>query len=856
MDRPLIIFPQAIVADRETRQFPPTRPSFPTKERQIERLEPKMQRIEQAFNNQRISVQSDMTGTLPEQTLVIETADTVQNFTNAVKKIKGLEWLVEWEEKFDSDDDFHYKKKKTDEKSDKQIDGRLFLIMSDQRAMTELQSMWHKFKNNIDFDLGMAPIKHLFTQLKDIRLWNINDRFVGTGFEEEWQERVNAGHEVIRFEIELWYRSNPEVRRHASKNIRSLVQKDNGSIINETIIESIQYHALLVEAPISIFNNLNENTHVQLIRSEHIMFFRPIGQAMVSIPEDDSDVENTNNIPEVIESSLQPVAALFDGIPLQNHSLLKGRLVVDDPDNFAQNYQMHERVHGTTMASLILHGELDEKNVPLSRPLYVRPIMQPDYRDWINDSRVECIPDNILPIDLVHRAVVRMFEGENGSKPTAPSVKIINLSIGDFARPFNFTLSPWAKLLDWLSFKYRVLFIVSAGNYVDGIIINEKNTVNIDQLTPQQISSKVLKEMLENANLRRIISPAEAMNVLTVGALHDDASGSNYVLGNRHEIMAYMPMVSPVSRFGLGYRRSVKPDVLFYGGRQLYMRDVYNRYDFTINKSLRAPGQKVAYPANQGSIDSVAYTRGTSNATALATRTAIMTYENLMELRQDQPGSELFQDGLMSVLIKTLLVHGASWGSIKPMLEENLKKKKDYFRDRVAPRFIGYGSVDASRIFNCTAQRVTLLGCGELTRDKKHIYRVPLPPSLSSKTVWRRLTITLGWFTPINCSDQKYRRAHLSFAPPTKELVVKRMDVDDDAVKRGTVQHEILEGEQAAAFVDGTNLVIEVNCREDAGGLTGTVPYGLALSLEVKEGVNVEVYQEVRNRIRPRIRPQ
>lgn len=276
---------------------------------------------------------------------------------------------------------------------------------------------------------------------------------------------------------------------------------------------------------------------------------------------------------------------------------------------------------------------------------------------------------------------------------------------------------------------------------------------------------------------------------------------------------------------------------------------------FNINKSLLAPGQKVAYPTRQGNLETVAYTRGTSNATALATRTAIQVYEKLIQLKEDQPGNEVFKENLMSVLIKTLVVHGASWGAIKPILEENLKQKDDHFKDRVAPRFIGYGTVDSTRIFDCTAQRVTLLGCGELTKDKTHIYRIPLPPSLSSKKIWRRLTITLGWLTPVNCNDQRYRRAHLSFAPPTTELAIKRTDVDNNAVKRGTIQHEILEGDKATPFIDGTDLVIEVSYREDAGGLTDKIPYGLSVSLEVKDGIDVEVYQEVSNRIRPRIRP-
>lgn len=846
--KPLIIFPQATESIRKTGKFFPNRPVFPSRGRQTERLEPKMQRIRQAFEHQRMTVKRNASGTLPEQTLVLETADNIQNFTKAVAKIHGLEWLLEWEEKFEADDDFHYTKKKTNEKDDKKVDGRLFLVMSDQRAIAELKRLWEKYKNNADFEPGLAPMKHLFTQLKDIRLWDIRDRLAGTGIEDEWLERLKAGKEIIRFEIELWYRKENQMRQQASSNVRQLVHLEHGKIINEVMIPGIQYHALLVEAPISIFNNLAQNTEVQLIRSEHVMFFRPTGQAMISIPEEDINLEKTaRSSVEPTIPSLPPYAALLDGVPLQNHSLLKDLIIIDDPDGHEQEYEPHERIHATTMASLILHGELDENNPPSNRPLYVRPIMKPDYRDWLNEARIECIPENSLPVDLVHRAVVRMFDGENGDPPTAPSVKVINLSIGDTARSFDFILSPWAKLIDWLSFKYKVLFIVSAGNQIDNIVLKANSSKS-----SSQISSMVLAGLLETANLRRILSPAESLNALTIGAIHHDYSGNNYNLGNRVDLMSHFPMISPTSRIGLGYRRAVKPDVLFNGGRQLYMQNMLTPESFTINKSLMAPGQKVAFPKKQGDLETVAYTRGTSNATALATRTAIQVYEKLLELNENNT----FENDLMAVLIKTLLTHGASWGEMRPILEQNLKKKNDQFRDRVAPRFIGYGAVDVSRIFDCTSQRVTLIGAGRLTKDKTHIYKVPLPPSLSSKTVWKRLTVTLGWFTPTNCNDQKYRCAHLAFSPPKDELILKRTDVDDDAVKRGTLQHEILEGSKASAFVDGDDLVIEVSCREDAGGLVsnGPIPYGLSVSLEVKEGVDIEIYEEVSTRVRPRIR--
>jgi hypothetical protein len=56
--------------------------------------------------------------------------------------------------------------------------------------------------------------------------------------------------------------------------------------------------------------------------------------------------------------------------------------------------------------------------------------------------------------------------------------------------------------------------------------------------------------------------------------------------------------------------------------------------------------------------------------------------------------------------------------------------------------------------------------------------------------------------------------------------------------------------------VDGEDVVIRVSCREDAPGLTGAVPYALAVTLEVAEGIVVDVYTEVRDRVRQRLQVQ
>src|SRR3546814_12611921 len=73
---------------------------------------------------------------------------------------------------------------------------------------------------------------------------------------------------------------------------------------------------------------------------------------------------------------------------------------------------------------------------------------------------------------MVYRAVVAMVEGLNGSAAEAESIVVINHSICDTEGPFSQRASYWAKLIDHLSHKYRLLFVMSAGNNQDPFAID------------------------------------------------------------------------------------------------------------------------------------------------------------------------------------------------------------------------------------------------------------------------------------------------------------------------------------------------------------------------------------------------
>jgi hypothetical protein len=220
-------------------------------------------------------------------------------------------------------------------------------------------------------------------------------------------------------------------------------------------------------------------------------------------------------------------------------------------------------------------------------------------------------------------------------------------------------------------------------------------------------------------------------------------------------------MFSPAMRVGHGFRRSVKPEILFPGGRQLYREPVRSAAtSFQIDQTKVSPGQKVAWDSRQeGELSNFVSTRGTSNATALATRGAIRIHEMLIALREQQ--REAIPDNLMSVLMKTLLVHGARQAdSAKIQIEAALKTAANSRTFKtVHARYLGYGAVDIERVLTCTDRRATVLGCGEIRENQIHEYDFPLPPALSKKRLWRCLIVTLAWFTPINPGHRNLREA-------------------------------------------------------------------------------------------------
>lgn len=854
--RPILALPTPEIGTR-LKQSPLVPPSVSkvSGARQGERLSPQFRALTEAFDHQRVALSDGQVDEVdPELVLVFDLAGTVESFYRAVEKVPGLEFLTEYAENdVEADDDFYMVGAEGDEPV-KSVARSLYLVLSNAEAARELVRLFDLWKKDqsVEFATGTTRFRYVFEQLRAIRPWGPQDRIRDTGLLDAWREYlevVGQSATSVPLELELWYRRDGAARAVAEAQVRAVVQSSGGEVRAHTQIAEISYHALLIDLPVKAVRDLLEKgaDAIRLLAADEIMFASPHEPMSVETPEMVPGQSIGAQIQD--EKPIQrPRIALLDGLPFQNHDLLNGRLDIDDPEGLEQDYPVASRRHGTSMASLIIHGDLSAGESPIDRKLHVRPIMRP--HEYLSGS--ETVLDYWLFPDLLHRAIVRMQVGENGRPATAPSVRIINLSIGAPTRALVRRMSPVGRLLDWLAVTYNLLFIVSAGNHNLPLRIPAEAAGAVDQARDEAV-----RAARTTSRLRGILPPGDAMNALTVGAAHRDAAK---VPSKSDTVWDLTGSGAPAlyGAVGPGVNRSIKPEIHHDGGRLLYQRPVLNGdEDVTLigaDSSRVGPGTLVAAPDRRGASNGTAYTFGTSNAAALVSRKASSLFD-LLEAGAVQGSEERLPDPLFHpVLVRALLVHASSWGenseSLKRVLGLDPRTAK-----RELTALLGYGALDEARLGYAASNRAVLVSGGLIGGEERHTYTVPLPPSLRRTAGWHRVTVTLASMATTRGDLTKYRASKVFFGTIDEKIAGGgRAEADHHAVKRGSCQHEIIEGQRAMVFGEGEGLPIHVQCMNDAVTFKkksdAKIRYGLVVSVETKVETSNTVHDEIRTQLR------
>ncbi len=854
---PHLLFPRPTTVSRGN--LPPGfgKAIHTNRQQQAVRVEQRLTALEQAWQRKEAALAAGITGQIPEMVLVIEIAGTLDDFFTAVRKTEGMEFLGEYDGELELDDGFEILDAAGNSIT-QSLPKRVFLSLVNLRAIEELRSIWQNYQSNQPLPRNKGKYKLLFEVLSDIRPYSVKDRLLEPGT-REYLEQFTSPDSIVNFEVELVYKQNDRTSFIA---FEQAIQQANGQIIqgSELIISDLHYHGLIAQAPAGCFADLTEDTNIGFLKSSAALAFRPVGQVVADLSDEEGLPPSGSGTPIPRPSLLgEPVAALLDGMPIANHARLAGRLEIDDPDGFEENYLASQRLHGTSMASLIIHGDHSKNAVPISSRLYVRPVMRPKQE---GSKWAEKLPETRLFVDMLIRAVMRIKVGdpETGEAPAASNVKVINLAIGDPDRPFMNNVGIWAKVLDWLAYKYNVLIIVSAGNHTPRMVIPSRNAEG-QPLSIVERELEVQRQYALERNNRKILSPGESINALTIGALNTDCSGLPQEFFNTKLISENEALPAPYSRVGFGFDRSVKPEVLYPGGRVMG-REQMTRPEITVyfpsEILLHPPGIKSAMPGQNGATDAEGYSIGTSNSTALATRHAVLFHQMLEELNENL--TDGIPEEYFPVMLKALLVHGAHWSGADKVYREILAGKvgANQVKRHTHP-FLGYGKVAGEISFFSTEKQVTILGYGNLVKEKAHEFFIPIPEALNGIDIKKHITLTLSWFSPLHFQSSKYRKAHLfleNLASNGQSNLRLSQDIFDiKTTGNGTVQHHVLKGSGADSFIEGAMLKVKVSCKEDAPSLSVSeeIPYALVTTFAIPPESRIEIYEQIRVRLQQQV---
>ena len=804
------------------------RPAPFSRERQTELIAPKFNRLAEilARGGGALELRADATALAPERLLVFEVRGAIGAFADAARGI-GLELVDEEEMQPDGDD--------------KQPVA--YLMVPDLTALRNIAALWHRWRAG-QLVRGETPWAKVFERLRDLRPWGPADRvqpYEAGLLAAEIEERDDA--ELVRLEIELVFRAYEVAAAKNAENVIASVAARGGRLISRARIADIAYHALLIDLPVWAIRQIIERALEGIAGLESVMHIRPQSVATTIDVEDPLEPDPGA---AVLGQPGDPILALLDGVAVANHRLLTDHVRIDDPFDLVPGALVAHRTHGTAMASLIVHGDRNRSEPPLPRQIHLVPVM--------GDG--DAFPRDRLVIDLIYLAVTRLRE-------TAPGVLIVNLSLGNARRPFFGQLSAWARLIDRLSQRLGLLFIVSAGNMVDPFGITAfASSGDYEASTGVDRAAAMLVALNNIAADRRLLSPAETVNGVTVGACNDDAV-SPADRGLARLLFDPFPehrTANPSSALGPGFANAVKPDILMPGAREhLQVVRTHAHIDVKPTRPTRGAGLRVAAPPANGRENLDGYTNGTSAAAALASRTCHRIHDALEAAYGDDflalPSIN------RAVLLKALLVHPARWPediadlirrTVGPTDPRQHVRQKDNIR-----RFLGFGCVDADDAIACSEDRATFFATGTLQRDRTATIAVPVPMVIGGKAQPHMLSATLAWFTPVSPGRKSYRSCKLRILDPAEigalAVAAHSNQPDGNQTNRGTIFTRCWRGDAAPAVAPNMTIPLQVQRDPDqAAIIDDPVVYGLAVTLAMPGEVGI--YEEVRARIAPAVR--
>ena len=499
-------------------------------------------------------------------------------------------------------------------------------------------------------------------------------------------------------DVELWQVTADQALLFISR-VATRLQQLGGRVINE-----YRGHAatlMRIEADGAAIRSLLELPEILSIDRPPIPDI-PDENAIVLTIDDVGEVSGADEgslVIGVIDSGVTAAHPLFDG-SVRGTFGVPGTLGDSD-----------EKGHGTPVAGIAVYGDIRQRleiGMQAQFGLAAAKVVNARGR----------FPDELLVPRQMEEAIRRLHDDFG--------CNVINISLGDRLRLAGSKASAWAAVLDELARELDLVIVVSAGNNDRGILDGYGD--EILELYPAYLLNP------EN----RILEPATAINVLTVGSI----AHSNGMSIEDEDLVGVQPIAgpgqpSPFTRTGPGIAKIIKPDLVEFGGTAIF--------DGATQRVLGGDQRPAAgvLSLNARYLERLFTTCcGTSFASALTAHKAAI-------LRQAFPEAS-------ANLTRALMALSAE-------IPEGTTDCLANFDEEQIGRIAGNGLANVDFALNSDDNRVVLYREDSLPLDKFAVYEVPIPQIFQTESGLRRIRVALAFMPPVRHTRYDYAGASMSF---------------------------------------------------------------------------------------------
>ncbi|NTI64159.1 S8 family peptidase [Agrobacterium rhizogenes] len=577
---------------------------------------------------------------------------------------------------------------------------RTLVLFASNDEMAEFRARLDAYQRGAPAGQKNAPYNNFIGGIETIGSVEPRDR-IGIRFREDGLvETANfLDGENYLLDIEIWDLGERRLRERKLDDIVRYIEARGGEVFDQYIGPSItMLRARLRGKLVRTLLTIEEVASVDLPPRPDLVTAEAIDMVLAVAPPL-NEVDQAAPVIGIIDSGLN-AHPFLDGI-------VAGSIAVPQDLGTADVWG-----HGTRVAGIAAFGDLRAQLATgeLRRGSKICAAKVTNDEGGFDDRR-------LVPSQM-REAITRLNE-EFGCR-------IFVISLGDKKRVFDGgKVGTWAATLDELARERNVVIIVSAGNRGP----RAGNRV-------EQGVTEYPNYLLEAAN--RLLEPAGAMNVITVGSIAQGEGLDADMAGDvRVRPITRANEPSPFSRVGPGLGGGTKPDLVDVGGTLIFDPVVAR-----LRGGEDRPSAGVL-TLNHNYLNRL-FTAG-SGTSYSAPRVGFSAGQILARF----PGAS-------ANLVRALLINSAE-------VPQQASERLQILGSEAVRSVCGHGLIDLERAGFSDDARVTLYTEDDLPLDHFAVYRIPIPEVFQEGNTERTIRVTLAYDPPVRHTRNDYAGVGMSF---------------------------------------------------------------------------------------------